>query len=1231
MTLIVSPQISSGSGIYTNPWVIPTYSTTNSAITFTAQTAGIFKIIWDSADITNETFLIKVLDSDNTSNVLSSRYITNAPSGPSQFFSVPVKAGQKIILDTGAYLPGSNSSSTKPGIITSTRIWFEILKNIDANTLKEAVSIISNSRTSLQVLYNDNTIENINLYGLSDTVQVGTISYVANRIRDIAVYNGEVFVGGDFGLKKWNSSNEKWEKFVVLTGGSTSNIQNALFPNSVFKLKIINNKLYIFGNFNGILFGGDAIILCKYIVSYDGLSFTPIASSVDLPTINNIPIVPKSGSNISADDKIISFYGNDNNTLIIDKGFFNNDNLRSYIEDSTSIVKNESQSSPNIYILTSSGLQTKKIYGTILNDYQVNNKLYIVSSVVLSSNSQNNNIPQNILSTIDLDTLEISYDFIANGQIASALLPYDNLAYHIGGSISGTATSSDRLTDNKNIESTYLYSNIEFQKIHNGISLSGSSAEYSSLYWKTRAAVLLDKSKNAWFLTSSWSGKYGETPEEYSVPLDKQSYYPFGSDITISNLIKYDLDNLNGKIQDIVLGLDTVAVLTEDGDIYVWGYNSYGQLGPSLKQGDTSNIPVKVGNGNFKKLFVCNNTYYAIKNDDTMFAWGQNIVELSGGAQAYLIPGLTSSDKYISEMKQISVVVGSSDHLSVDRTGRTQNNDNMGNFWKTVSIGPYSVYAIDTEGLLYYWGFHGAGISTYSFNTNESYLKPLPSIPSDNNSVVLLGCPNYDGSAIVGDTLGEYTNIIHDSLWIKSPYTNHTYNYFDSCIVAVSYIIDKEYTNIWHKNVIDKDVEFKKDADYKKQSGIYSLFTGQITPIGTGTTQDPYKWIVSDTSDTLSVSNIYNSNLKYSQGYNKLYLKFNLVDDRLSEPSPPNSTDNKVAYDSPYETLEGKTNFRLATIDKNNSLSLESGLKYKWDLFTKNKKWIDCNNYFAIDDSGILYVLPNGTLATSLLYQFNIEKKTKKVYERGSLGDTSIFSLSSPSSITSQIINNDRLIIGGYFNSNSFYSDSNLAVYHVLNKKIIPLNLLADSAIKNGVNDIISMTEFVQYPPMPTPTPTPTITPSISLTPSITPSISITPTNTPTTTSSSTPAPTASETPTNTPTNTPTTTSTPTPSVTPTFTPTNTRTPTKTPSATPDSTTTPTPTITPTITPSITNTLSRTPTKTPTPTQTLTISISSTQRASWDIDGVSIVFNDIEKDAIRLNCSCAAEESNNRN
>jgi hypothetical protein len=1229
-TLLSQSSLSPNLGLSNSPYLVTEINSSSlqqpEAIKFTSSNQGVFKLSWEreNTSASGDKFYIKVTDKRGE-------------------LSFEINSSSKIV-SIFTYVNATISIITSPGTVRSAlynvRIWFENKENIVINDLSKAVSIISNSRTALQVLYDDNTIANINVFGLSENILIGFTTYIANKIRDIVIYNGEIFVGGDFGLKKWNPQQEIWEKFGFFDGGMSSNIQNGLFPNSIFQMKVVNNKLYVFGNFTNVTYDGTQTS-CKYIVSYNGTEFSQIPGSVALPDFTNSNIYsPKSSSSPYADDKIVSLYINNNEDVyIIDKGIFdlNNFNVK-YTENTLDTISGTGVNlASNIYILNSiSGLIEKKIYGTILNDYKIDDKVYISSAVVVRglNNNVNTYSQQNILSVLDLTTSDVSYSSVLNGSLALSVLPYNNVSYHIGSSLSGTGDTglvSDRILNSKNIDKTYLYSNLNFKKIHNGISL------YNNPSYKTQTAVLLDVDNNAYFFDSSWSGKYGDTTTKYYVPLNNQSFFPPSSTSNTSNLIKYDLGKLNGNIKDIVLGLDTVAVLTNDGDIYVWGNNSYGQLGSTIKIGDSSGEPIKIGD-DFNKIFVCNNTYYAIKNDGSMFAWGQNIVPMDGGASAYLIPGLTDTTAYVSELQQIIINI-KGDYAPLSRTGKNSISDtnNIGSLWKTVSVGPYGVYAIDSTGLLYYWGFHGVGPQYYSFNKNESYIKPISDVPSSNNEVVLLGCPKFEGDSdpkksipVTGDP-GEYTSITHDSLWITTPYPGYSYiNYFDSSIVVFSYILDGiNYTKIWSKNTVDKDVEFKEGRDFTKQSGINSLFVGQITRSGTGTTQDPYRWIVTDTSDTVT-SNIYSDNLNWNNGYKKIYVKFNLIDTKLSERSAPNSTDNKVSYENPSADLQGKTNFRLACIDNNDSLALESGLKYKWDLLTKNKKWRDCTNYFGIDNDGLLYLLPNGSLSTFIASQWNFDKTTNNIYERGDAGGSPIFTLSNNASVSSLTFYREKLLIGGYFQSNSFFADPGLAVYNVSDQKLISPKVI-DFPFRNGVNDIIPMGPLSQLAPLPSPTPTPTITPSISVTPSITPSISVTPTNTPTVTPSSTPAPTASETPTNTPTNTSTPTQTPTPSVTASVTPTNTRTPTKTPSGTPSETTTPTPTTTPTITPSITNSLTPSVTRTKTPTPTLTISITSTQRASWDIDGAAIEFNDVEKDAIRLNCSCLADEEKDRN
>lgn len=113
------------------------------------------------------------------------------------------------------------------------------------------------------------------------------------------------------------------------------------------------------------------------------------------------------------------------------------------------------------------------------------------------------------------------------------------------------------------------------------------------------------------------------------------------------------------------------AVVKDDGTLWVWGYNNYGQLG----LGDISNrtIPTKVGTDNDWKFVACG--YYhttAIKNDGSLWTWGHNVYGQLG-------LGDTAN-------RRTPVRVG------------TEND------WKYVACGGYHTVAIKNDGTLWVWG-----------------------------------------------------------------------------------------------------------------------------------------------------------------------------------------------------------------------------------------------------------------------------------------------------------------------------------------------------------------------------------------------------------------------------------------------------------------------------------------------------------------------------------------------
>lgn len=1068
---------------------------------------------------------------------------------------------------------------------------------IDPSIDSTLVYIISNNRQNLHTINSRNQIDDINIDGISEIITVNGTRWVANRIRDVVVFKNNILVGGDFGLKRWNFSTRTWEKYTIFTGGITSSISRGLFPNSIFKLKVYNNKLYIFGNFiNSLLGQSQSSVVSKYISVFDGLSFSSVAGTDRLPLINiaGDGLIPKSGATLGANDEIVSMYIANDNICIVDKGFFSGKStkVRNYssVDSITDISKNGSSS---IYLFpnNSTSVSPININGDIISDYQVGDSVFFVGASRRNLVGSSKYYLQNVLTELNLanKTLTRGYD-IVNDNIAATVLQNQLINY---------SSTYDNLTDGKSkLVSTFnLNNNTKFIKVHNGISAFGclssgtSDPRSNQKYSETRCAVLLDDTKNVWFLKSpNLEETTGSTTEQYSdtyrVPLSQQTEYPDG-------LIKFDLNYggliLNGKIQDVVMGLNTIAVLTDDGEIFIWGTNTHGQLGNNIPIGNGTDTPIKIPSpddnpSEYKKIYVCNNTYYAIRKDNTLYGWGENKIEIYLDDTLNIvgmIPGASDS----KVLKPTIVTVGINANNPLSRTGLDIVDDSIGAFWSDISIGPYSVYAIDMNGLLYHWG----GLSSSSIVTGAPVFSPALSLDTKSTAYpialspdgaittapTLLGCPAYknDSTPIVGDK-GKFIKITHDNYITRDNVLPSGLRLFDCSIVIYTYELDSQtYTNIWYKNLVDKDVESL--ADYLQQSGINGS-TGQ----------------------TLRSPNIYSKNLNYDSGYIKIKPKLRFIDqNKTTSTGVPSST--AINY----------TPIRIVCLDSNNNLAIDSGVKIKWDYFTKSKKWIDANEYYAIDTDGDLYILPYGGYSgiggsRDFRYVFVSKYRLENYSKITDLPD---------GIVSSMVIDQNRLLLAGHFpQGNLNYSDRNLFVYDTNTSSILDLNIPFGSLISSSpINNLVPLLNRPSLDPLPTPTPTPSFTPTNTNTPSNTATVSYSATPTPTRTQTTTPSPTVSQSATNTPTPTDTPRETPTQTPTPTITPTYSRTPSKTPSQTPSTT--------------------ATKTGTPTPTQTKTPTNSQTRLPSWKTNGQEASFEDIQNGAIRLDCDCLANEFATRN
>ena len=202
--------------------------------------------------------------------------------------------------------------------------------------------------------------------------------------------------------------------------------------------------------------------------------------------------------------------------------------------------------------------------------------------------------------------------------------------------------------------------------------------------------------------------------------------------------------NIPGKVIQLIadinsyINMDTTSsfyAITENGDLYVWGYNGSGQLGV----GDEiyRNTPEKINlSGKIKTLKTSSRSVYAILEDGSLYAWGENhlgrlgvgdevdkntptkvnlpgkIKELIGGLSAYAI--LEDGSLYAWGYN-VYGQLGVGDE--VDKNTPTK--VNLPGTIKEL-IGGLSAYAILEDGSLYAWGNNNHGQLGVGDNVNKN-------------------------------------------------------------------------------------------------------------------------------------------------------------------------------------------------------------------------------------------------------------------------------------------------------------------------------------------------------------------------------------------------------------------------------------------------------------------------------------------------------------------------------
>ena len=123
------------------------------------------------------------------------------------------------------------------------------------------------------------------------------------------------------------------------------------------------------------------------------------------------------------------------------------------------------------------------------------------------------------------------------------------------------------------------------------------------------------------------------------------------------------------------------AAIKTDGTLWLWGRNSYGALGDNTVANKSSPVQTVSGGTNWKSVAVGAGRHHtaAIKTDGTLWTWGRNVST-----------GQLGDNTVANKSSPVQTVAG-------------------GTNWKLVACGGYYTVAIKTDGTLWTWGFNGNG------------------------------------------------------------------------------------------------------------------------------------------------------------------------------------------------------------------------------------------------------------------------------------------------------------------------------------------------------------------------------------------------------------------------------------------------------------------------------------------------------------------------------------------
>ena len=223
-----------------------------------------------------------------------------------------------------------------------------------------------------------------------------------------------------------------------------------------------------------------------------------------------------------------------------------------------------------------------------------------------------------------------------------------------------------------------------------------------------------------------------------------------GNTTTRSSPVQTVASGTNWK--SVAMGQWSTGAIKTDGTLWMWGRNIYGQLGDNSTTQRNSPVQTIAGGTNWQQVSGgAGGSTAAIKTDGTLWLWGDNSYGQLGTNTAY--DGRSSPVQTVSSGTNWKQVAGSQTMAAIktdgtlwmwgyniygqlgtnDRTNRSSPVQTVaaGNNWKQVSGGKTSIMAIKTDGTLWGWGFNNYGQLGTNDRTNRS--SPVQTVAGGTN------------------------------------------------------------------------------------------------------------------------------------------------------------------------------------------------------------------------------------------------------------------------------------------------------------------------------------------------------------------------------------------------------------------------------------------------------------------------------------------------------------------